>query len=167
MAHSVPATARPQMIRCLCGFSSYDGFTIMCDKCARWCHAVCFDITARADVPDNWKCWICLPRPGINKNKAVVLQTARQALFETELRERQLKVIALVPSLEVLASVVMDSFSKLSQIKASPEGCKILVNQCLILLLVIYNTPTPRVDRQDEILSFVVFPMHQTCRMHS
>jgi hypothetical protein len=148
MAPSVPVIARPQLIRCLCDFPSYDGFTISCDKCARWCHAACFDIQTRADVPEHWLCWVCSPRPGINKTKAVVLQASRQAGIEKDLRDQQLAELARVPALERLTRIgkdplvmavydttstpqlVTDNFSKLEKIQVSEASALQHVHGC-------------------------------------
>ncbi|KAJ7714906.1 hypothetical protein B0H16DRAFT_511893 [Mycena metata] len=47
-------------IRCRCGSSVDDGFSIACDVCGRWCHAACFGI-AEGSVPEEWRCWVCAP----------------------------------------------------------------------------------------------------------
>ncbi|KAJ6543422.1 hypothetical protein DFH09DRAFT_978608, partial [Mycena vulgaris] len=47
-------------IRCRCGSSADDGFSIACDVCARWCHAACFGVV-EGEVPEEWKCWLCAP----------------------------------------------------------------------------------------------------------
>lgn len=51
-----------ETIRCICGSTYDDGFSIACDDCSRWCHAACFGIVP-GHVPEEWKCWLCLPRP--------------------------------------------------------------------------------------------------------
>ncbi|KAJ6563796.1 hypothetical protein B0H19DRAFT_1209765 [Mycena capillaripes] len=48
-------------IRCRCGSSLDDGFSIACDVCGRWCHAACFAIS-KESVPEEWKCWLCAPQ---------------------------------------------------------------------------------------------------------
>jgi uncharacterized protein len=50
-----------EAIDCKCGAAQDDGFSIACDDCGRWCHAVCFGIVSH-DVPEKWSCWVCLPR---------------------------------------------------------------------------------------------------------
>ncbi|KAJ7883023.1 hypothetical protein B0H14DRAFT_3857430 [Mycena olivaceomarginata] len=45
--------AGDDIIRCICGSSIDDGFSIACDGCGRWCHCACFAI-AKDCVPDNW-----------------------------------------------------------------------------------------------------------------
>ncbi|KAJ7839726.1 hypothetical protein B0H14DRAFT_2158058, partial [Mycena olivaceomarginata] len=52
--------ATDDIIRCICGSSTDDGFSIACDGCGRWCHCACFAI-AKDCVPDNWWCWKCRP----------------------------------------------------------------------------------------------------------
>ncbi|PPQ71925.1 hypothetical protein CVT26_007185 [Gymnopilus dilepis] len=67
-------------IDCMCGFTLDDGYSIQCDKCERWCHAVCFGISKEKDsVPDVWLCWVCEPRPlamqeAARKRRASVVQ---------------------------------------------------------------------------------------------
>ena len=62
-------------IRCICGFTDDDGFTIQCDKCFVWQHAVCLSITA-ATVPEQYLCDKCDPR-WLDVEKAVALQLNR------------------------------------------------------------------------------------------
>ncbi|TDL21014.1 hypothetical protein BD410DRAFT_696983, partial [Rickenella mellea] len=59
-------------IHCICGFIHDDGFSIACDDCGRWSHALCFDITKEC-VPDEWKCWKCVPR-SVDREKAAKKQ---------------------------------------------------------------------------------------------
>ncbi|KAF7322266.1 hypothetical protein HMN09_00004000 [Mycena chlorophos] len=47
-------------IRCRCGSSIDDGYSIACDVCGRWCHCVCFGIS-KDNVPATWACWVCAP----------------------------------------------------------------------------------------------------------
>ncbi|KAI0759255.1 hypothetical protein BD413DRAFT_288171 [Trametes elegans] len=63
-------------IDCICGFTYDDGFSIACDKCARWCHAACFQIVEN-EIPDVWLCSRCDPRP-VDKERAIKIQKARQ-----------------------------------------------------------------------------------------
>lgn len=59
-------------IRCICSFKEDDGYTIQCDKCLVWQHALCVGI--RMDnVPEHYFCDICQPRP-LDVKKAVLLQ---------------------------------------------------------------------------------------------
>ncbi|KAI1782766.1 hypothetical protein LXA43DRAFT_1103459 [Ganoderma leucocontextum] len=71
-----PDSQSSDSISCICGFSYDDGFSIGCDSCSRWSHAACFNIVEN-QVPDEWQCWICAPRP-VDKDRAVKLQKARQ-----------------------------------------------------------------------------------------
>ncbi|KAF8189264.1 hypothetical protein K438DRAFT_958861 [Mycena galopus ATCC 62051] len=45
-------------IRCRCGSSLDDGFSIACDVCGWWCHAACFAISKESELV----CWMCAPR---------------------------------------------------------------------------------------------------------
>ena len=64
-------------IDCICGFTHEDGgLSIACDDCERWCHTTCFNIIEGA-VPEEWRCWECLPRP-VDRERAVFLQQQRQ-----------------------------------------------------------------------------------------
>lgn len=47
------------IIRCICGFSDDDGFTIQCENCNVWQHAVCVNIHNSNEVPDVYLCDIC------------------------------------------------------------------------------------------------------------
>ncbi|CED85633.1 PHD Zn-finger proteins [Phaffia rhodozyma] len=49
------------IIRCICGIIDDDGFTIQCDHCYAWEHAVCMGIQ-EGNVPDEYLCELCLPR---------------------------------------------------------------------------------------------------------
>ncbi|EFI26830.1 hypothetical protein CC1G_15232 [Coprinopsis cinerea okayama7 len=62
-------------IRCICGSTFDDGFSIACDICERWCHAACFDIV-EGRVPEEWRCWECSPRP-VDFARAARLQKER------------------------------------------------------------------------------------------
>lgn len=62
-------------IRCICGFTYDDGFSIACDDCSRWCHAACFDIV-EGEVPEEWFCWECFPRP-VDSERAARFQRER------------------------------------------------------------------------------------------
>ena len=50
------------IITCVCGFNDDDGFTIQCDHCYRWQHAVCYGIELINDVPEQYLCNACQPR---------------------------------------------------------------------------------------------------------
>ena len=49
------------VIRCICGYTHDDGFTIQCEKCLVWQHAVCVTIS-KNNVPDRYYCEECEPR---------------------------------------------------------------------------------------------------------
>ena len=85
-----PHASTSDSINCICGYSFDDGFSIACDDCSRWCHAACFEIV-QGGVPEEWKCWVCAPRP-VDRERAVRLQTQRKqdALrADNEKRRRQ------------------------------------------------------------------------------
>ncbi|CAR29791.1 hypothetical protein ZYGR_0AD04750 [Zygosaccharomyces rouxii] len=50
------------VITCICGFDDDDGFTIQCDHCNRWQHAICYNIKDIETAPDDYLCNICYPR---------------------------------------------------------------------------------------------------------
>lgn len=79
--------AEEDAIRCICGFDYDDGFSIACDSCSRWSHAACFGIVDGGDVPEEWKCWTCHPRP-VDKDAAERLQRARQLRIREDHRRR-------------------------------------------------------------------------------
>ncbi|KAE9388410.1 hypothetical protein BT96DRAFT_436225 [Gymnopus androsaceus JB14] len=53
----------PDTIRCICGYTNDDGWSIGCDGCGRWVHGVCFGIEMKdkENLPDRWWCWECNP----------------------------------------------------------------------------------------------------------
>ncbi|KAJ3255690.1 myeloid lymphoid or mixed-lineage leukemia 5 (trithorax, ) [Boothiomyces macroporosus] len=69
-------------IRCICGFVHDDGFTIQCEKCLVWQHAVCVEITEETGsliliiVPELYFCEMCEPRT-LDKERAIILQGKR------------------------------------------------------------------------------------------
>ncbi|KAL0952277.1 hypothetical protein HGRIS_006567 [Hohenbuehelia grisea] len=74
---SLPNVEDPtsEAINCICGFTYDDGFSIACDDCSRWCHAACFGIV-EGSVPEEWRCWECVPRE-VDRERAVKVQRAR------------------------------------------------------------------------------------------
>ncbi len=50
------------IIRCICGVDDDDGFTVQCEKCYRWEHAVCVGIRSVRDAPEVYLCEQCNPR---------------------------------------------------------------------------------------------------------
>ncbi|KAF8261837.1 hypothetical protein EI94DRAFT_1745077 [Lactarius quietus] len=84
------ASTTSDSINCICGYTFDDGFSIACDDCSRWCHAACFEIV-QGGVPEEWKCWVCAPRP-VDRERAVRLQTQRKQdaiRADNEKRRRQ------------------------------------------------------------------------------
>jgi len=45
-------------IRCVCSNEDDDGFTIQCEDCLVWQHAVCVGIT-KENVPESYFCDLC------------------------------------------------------------------------------------------------------------
>ncbi|TPX36623.1 hypothetical protein SmJEL517_g01130 [Synchytrium microbalum] len=62
-------------IRCICGYSDDDGYTIQCDRCFVWQHMACVGITA-STVPETYLCEQCYPRR-LDVDRAVQYQTRR------------------------------------------------------------------------------------------
>ncbi|CAA93898.1 Histone lysine methyltransferase Set3 [Schizosaccharomyces pombe] len=71
-------------IRCVCPFEDDDGFTIQCESCEVWQHAVCVNIDAN-NVPEKYFCEQCQPRP-IDADKAHKIQLARLQREEEQSR---------------------------------------------------------------------------------
>ncbi|OWB74641.1 hypothetical protein B5S31_g4453 [[Candida] boidinii] len=65
------------IIGCICGFEHDDGFTIQCDRCFRWQHAICMSIEDMNDVPDNYLCYLCDKSLKIDKALAIKIQKER------------------------------------------------------------------------------------------
>ncbi|KAG7926818.1 hypothetical protein KL925_003103 [Ogataea polymorpha] len=65
------------VIGCVCGYEHDDGFTIQCDRCFRWQHAVCMGIDDIDDVPETYLCYLCDPSLVVNADKARQLQSVR------------------------------------------------------------------------------------------
>ncbi|KAG0064989.1 hypothetical protein BGZ89_008686 [Linnemannia elongata] len=68
------------IIRCICGFTDDDGFTIQCENCFVWQHAVCVGIS-HSNVPDKYLCELCSPRP-MDKKRAAEIQRRRNGAIE-------------------------------------------------------------------------------------
>lgn len=62
--HLVPEDSG--IIRCVCSFTSDDGFTIQCDSCNVWQHGNCVGILPEA-VPDEYMCELCDPKSAIGR----------------------------------------------------------------------------------------------------
>jgi hypothetical protein len=69
------------LIICICSITSDDGFTIQCDNCLTWQHAVCIRI-APDDVPEEYLCDRCDPAAalerGVDKSRAYSIQKRRE-----------------------------------------------------------------------------------------
>lgn len=63
------------VIRCICGFTHDDGFTIQCEKCNAWQHAVCVNIE-NDQVPEVYFCDKC-GKLSYDVNAAKVYQLRR------------------------------------------------------------------------------------------
>lgn len=68
--------AESDSIRCICGYSDDDGFSVACDICSRWVHGACFSMYNDREVPDKWRCWVCEPRR-VDRERAVRIQSQR------------------------------------------------------------------------------------------
>lgn len=49
-----------EAIRCVCDSVEDDGFTIQCDSCLVWQHAICVGIS-KDGVPESYFCELCKP----------------------------------------------------------------------------------------------------------
>ncbi|KAI9240986.1 MAG: hypothetical protein BYD32DRAFT_364324, partial [Podila humilis] len=65
------------IIRCICNYTDDDGFTIQCEHCLVWQHAVCVGIV-QSNVPDRYLCEQCSPRP-VDRKRANEVQRRRIA----------------------------------------------------------------------------------------
>ncbi|KAJ3161829.1 hypothetical protein HDU86_006600 [Geranomyces michiganensis] len=71
-----------EVIRCICTYSDDDGNTIACDECAVWQHMICVGVDP-ADVPDQYHCEECAPRP-VDPRAANELQKNQRAKKTSE-----------------------------------------------------------------------------------
>ncbi|ODV88669.1 hypothetical protein CANCADRAFT_3316 [Tortispora caseinolytica NRRL Y-17796] len=108
---SKPSEEYTGEIICICGFDDDDGFTIQCEKCANWQHAVCVGISP-ARVPEVYLCDKCDPRT-LDVRKAVVKQKRRRLKEE---RENELAKRTASPELND------DSKQNLTNGKKAPSG---------------------------------------------
>merc|ERR1712228_341875 len=63
--------------RCICDFLHDDGYMISCDKCLVWQHVVCMGLD-RNNIPDEYLCEVCKPRP-IDRKRAKSMQARRRS----------------------------------------------------------------------------------------
>ncbi|KAF8980230.1 hypothetical protein BGZ46_004488 [Entomortierella lignicola] len=68
------------VIRCICNYTDDDGFTIQCERCLVWQHAVCVGIV-QSNVPDEYLCEQCSPRP-VDRKRANEIQRRRNGTLE-------------------------------------------------------------------------------------
>ncbi|KAF9375998.1 hypothetical protein CPC16_000420 [Podila verticillata] len=73
------------IIRCICNYTDDDGFTIQCEHCLVWQHAVCVGIV-QSNVPDRYLCEQCSPRP-VDRKRANEVQRRRIGALDRK-RER-------------------------------------------------------------------------------
>ncbi|KAF9914284.1 hypothetical protein BX616_008607, partial [Lobosporangium transversale] len=68
------------IIRCICNYTDDDGFTIQCERCLVWQHAVCVGI-GQSNVPDKYLCELCSPR-SVDRKRANEIQRRRNGTLE-------------------------------------------------------------------------------------
>ncbi|KAJ2763651.1 SET domain-containing protein 3, partial [Coemansia nantahalensis] len=92
--HDISGDSTPDedqgVIRCICNIDDDDGFTIQCENCLVWQHAVCVDVE-QDNVPDEYLCEQCNPRK-LDVRKAVEYQKRRldsEYKVAKETRKRQ------------------------------------------------------------------------------
>lgn len=78
------------VIRCICGYSEDDGYTIQCEDCYVWQHIICVGLSEKT-VPDHYLCDKCNPRT-LDVRRAHMLQREQLRLKE-EARRRGLLVL--------------------------------------------------------------------------
>ncbi|WWC58972.1 uncharacterized protein I303_101517 [Kwoniella dejecticola CBS 10117] len=69
------------IIRCICGFTEDDGFTIQCEGCGAWEHGMCFGYMDEASAPDQYFCELCKPRPfdaAAAKRMQIIMQDSQR-----------------------------------------------------------------------------------------
>lgn len=69
------------IIRCICGFTEDDGFTIQCEGCYAWQHGQCFGYRDEAAAPEIYFCELCEPRE-VNVDAAVQVQLESRREFQ-------------------------------------------------------------------------------------
>lgn len=79
-------------IRCVCGSEEDDGFTIQCDNCLVWQHALCVGI-ARNNVPDVYLCDECRPDV-VDVEAGVKRKRTRESSLATPVNEISENILA-------------------------------------------------------------------------
>ncbi|TXT13424.1 hypothetical protein VHUM_00791 [Vanrija humicola] len=69
------------IIRCICGFTEDDGFTIQCEGCNAWEHGLCFGYRDESSVPETYFCELCEPRP-VDPQAARTLQMQARLSYD-------------------------------------------------------------------------------------
>lgn len=100
------------VITCVCGFEHDDGNTVQCDRCNRWQHIVCMDMSID-DVPDLFYCNVCKPRK-LDVKKA-------RALQEKHLENERLKAERGEESSEETHADAPDTSAKESRQNTNPK----------------------------------------------
>lgn len=70
------------IIRCICGFTEDDGFTIQCEGCNAWEHGLCFGYRDESSVPETYFCELCEPRP-VDPQQARALQMQARVSYDS------------------------------------------------------------------------------------
>ncbi|KAG0082842.1 hypothetical protein BGZ93_002183, partial [Podila epicladia] len=102
------------IIRCICNYTDDDGFTIQCEHCLVWQHAVCVGIV-QSNVPDRYLCEQCSPRP-VDRKRANEVQRRRIGALD---RKREKTPPPPPPSRRKTTSAASSSSSKQSSNKES------------------------------------------------
>jgi hypothetical protein len=79
-------TEDSSIIRCICPYDDDDGFTIQCERCFVWQHALCVGIS-QDNVPEEYLCERCSPRI-VFVDQATQRQTIRRRAEEGIRRAR-------------------------------------------------------------------------------
>ncbi|KAF6006299.1 hypothetical protein HII12_005043 [Brettanomyces bruxellensis] len=77
------------IISCICGFDHDDGFTIQCDRCYLWQHAICMGIKDVDEAPEKYLCYKCDKTHKIDAVKARKVQEERIKLLGLMTNEGQ------------------------------------------------------------------------------
>lgn len=84
------------LISCVCGYDHDDGFTIQCDRCNRWQHAICMGINNIKEAPDNYLCYMCDHELTIDGDRARQLQEAKMGKKVRRAGKKDEKIIPVV-----------------------------------------------------------------------